>query len=89
MVPAPYCLVALAAVGAMSWSDFAGSEVVLVRVLAQATGAGVLWSVSAGALVAISSVVLAVMYGQSRILFAMPRDGLVPRVFSKVDARTR
>lgn len=85
-----YCLVGLAAVGAMRWETFAGSEAVLSQVLVHATGTGVLWSVllAVGALVAISSVVLAVMYGQTRILFAMSRDGLVPRVFSKVDAKT-
>ena len=37
---------------------------------------------------AISSVVLTVLYGQTRILFAMSRDGLVPRSLSTVDART-
>jgi basic amino acid/polyamine antiporter, APA family len=35
--------------------------------------------------VAIFSVVFAVLYGQTRILFAMSRDGLVPKVFAKVD----
>lgn len=28
------------------------------------------------------------LYGQTRILFAMSRDGLVPKVFAKVDAKT-
>ncbi|WP_017975065.1 amino acid permease [Actinopolyspora halophila] len=90
VVTALYCLVALAAVGAMPWRRFADAEAVLSQVLTQATGAGVLWSVllSVGALVAISSVVLAVMYGQTRILFSMSRDGLMPRVFSRVDERT-
>ncbi|GAB3301538.1 amino acid permease [Parasphingorhabdus pacifica] len=90
VVTALYCLVALAAVGAMPWNAFASTEAVLSHVLTQATGAGVLWSVllSVGALVAISSVVLAVMYGQTRVLFAMSRDGLVPRIFSRVDAKT-
>ena len=35
--------------------------------------------ISFGALVAITSVVLTLLYGQSRILFAMSRDGLLPR----------
>ncbi|WP_019854060.1 amino acid permease [Actinopolyspora mortivallis] len=90
VVTALYCLVALAAVGAMPWTAFDSSEAVLSQVLARATGAGAFWSVllSLGALVAIASVVLAVMYGQTRILFAMSRDGLVPRVFAEVDRRT-
>lgn len=40
------------------------------------------------AVVAIASVVLTVLYGQTRVLFAMSRDGLVPKVFSKVHAKT-
>jgi APA family basic amino acid/polyamine antiporter len=33
-------------------------------------------------------VVLTVLYGQTRILFAMSRDGLVPKVFAKVHPKT-
>jgi APA family basic amino acid/polyamine antiporter len=45
--------------------------------------------ISFGALVAITSVVLTLLYGQSRILFAMSRDGLMPRYISKVNQKTR
>ncbi|KPC82523.1 amino acid permease, partial [Streptomyces sp. NRRL WC-3753] len=44
--------------------------------------------VAFGAVVAIASVVLAVMYGQTRILMSMSRDGLVPRVFERVSPKT-
>jgi APA family basic amino acid/polyamine antiporter len=37
--------------------------------------------------VAIASVVLTVLYGQTRILVSMSRDGLMPSVLSKVDHR--
>ncbi|HET6636329.1 MAG TPA: amino acid permease [Streptomyces sp.] len=89
IVTALYCLVALAAVGAMPWQDFAGSEAALSGVLQQVTGNS-LWAVllAVGAVVAIASVVLTVLYGQTRILFAMSRDGLVPKIFSKVHPRT-
>lgn len=40
------------------------------------------------AVIAIASVVLTVLYGQTRILFAMSRDGLVPKVFSRVHPRS-
>ncbi|QNP62288.1 amino acid transporter [Streptomyces genisteinicus] len=84
-----YCLVALVAVGAMPWQDFEGTEAALARIMQDVTGDS-FWSVvlAAGAVVAIASVVFAVLYGQTRILFAMSRDGLVPRVFARVDART-
>jgi APA family basic amino acid/polyamine antiporter len=41
-----------------------------------------------GALVAITSVLLTVFYGQTRIFFAMARDGLMPRGVAKVNPRT-
>ncbi|MBW1604663.1 amino acid permease [Streptomyces sp. JJ66] len=84
-----YVLVAAVAVGAVPWQSFEGSEAALAGVLSDVTGQ-TFWAtlLAAGAVIAIASVVLAVMYGQTRILFAMSRDGLVPRVFSKVHPRT-
>ncbi|WJY49283.1 amino acid permease [Streptomyces chengbuensis] len=84
-----YCLVALVAVGAMPWQDFEGTEAALAQIMKDVTGQG-FWGVvlAAGAVVAIASVVFAVLYGQTRILFAMSRDGLVPKVFAKVDEKT-
>jgi hypothetical protein len=43
--------------------------------------------ISFGALVAITSVVLTILYGQTRITFAMCRDGLLPRGFAKLSPR--
>ncbi|MFF3459439.1 amino acid permease [Streptomyces sp. NPDC002730] len=84
-----YCLVALVAVGAMPWQDFEGTEAALAQIMKDVTGQSV-WGVvlAAGAVVAIASVVFAVLYGQTRILFAMSRDGLVPKLFAKVNPRT-
>ncbi|MFI7613124.1 amino acid permease [Nonomuraea terrae] len=90
IVTAVYVLVALAAVGAMPWTDFdpEGTEASLSHIADLAMGAT--WPgliVSFGAVVAIASVVLTVIYGQTRILFAMSRDGLIPRVFQRVSPR--
>ncbi|MEV7543258.1 amino acid permease [Streptomyces sp. NPDC089915] len=84
-----YVLVAFVAVGAMPWKDFEGTEAALAQIMTDVTGTSV-WGVvlAAGAIVAIFSVVFAVLYGQTRILFAMSRDGLVPKVFAKVDEKT-
>ncbi|MFD0270276.1 amino acid permease [Streptomyces sp. NPDC127106] len=84
-----YCLVAFVAVGAMPWQDFEGTEAALAQIMTDVTG-GSFWGIvlAAGAVVAIASVVFAVLYGQTRILFAMSRDGLVPKVFAKVDEKT-
>lgn len=87
-----YVLVAVAALGARPYTDFSGAkgEAVLAQIMEQVTGAG--WPaalLSAAAIISIFSVVLAVIYGQTRILFAMGRDGLLPRVFTKVSPRTQ
>ncbi|MET9698658.1 amino acid transporter [Streptomyces sp. NPDC006529] len=84
-----YVLVAFVAVGAMPWQDFEGTEAALAKIMTDVSGHA-FWGVvlAAGAVVAIASVVFAVLYGQTRILFAMSRDGLVPKVFAKVNPKT-
>jgi APA family basic amino acid/polyamine antiporter len=81
--------VALAAVGALPADELAGSEAPLAKALSE--GAGVEWAadiLSFGALVAITSVVLTVLFGQTRIAFSMSRDGLMPRWLGKTSSRT-
>ncbi|MFJ6699751.1 amino acid permease [Streptomyces sp. NPDC091272] len=89
IVTALYVLVAAVAVGARNWKGFEGSEAALAGIMKDVTGQA-FWGtlLAAGAVIAIASVVLTVLYGQTRVLFAMSRDGLVPRVFSKVSPRT-
>ncbi|MBM6622749.1 amino acid permease [Micrococcaceae bacterium RIT802] len=84
-----YILVAVAAVGAKDWQWFIGKEAALVQVLEEITGqAWVALVFSVGAVVAIVSIVITVLYGQTRVLVAMSRDGMVPRVFGKLHPRT-
>jgi APA family basic amino acid/polyamine antiporter len=45
------------------------------------------WLVGAAAIIALPSVILMMMFGQTRIFFVMSRDGLLPEVFSKVHPR--
>jgi APA family basic amino acid/polyamine antiporter len=90
IVTATYILVAIAAVGAQPWTEFAGQEAGLAVILHNLTGAG--WPavvISLGALASIFSVLLATLYGQTRILYAMSRDGLLPKLFQKVDEERR
>ncbi len=85
-----YILVALAATGAIPYKELDGSEAPLADALSE--GAGFTWGatvLSIGALIAITSVVLTVLYGQTRIMFAMSRDGLVPRWLAYVHPKTR
>jgi APA family basic amino acid/polyamine antiporter len=84
-----YILVAVAAIGLTPADKLAGSEAPLTDAIRQGAGLGS-WAgdlLSFGALVAITSVVLTILYGQTRIFFSMSRDGLVPRWFSKLNAR--
>ena len=90
VVTVVYLLVAVAAVGAQPAAEFAGQEAGLAVILEHVTGAT--WPavvLAAGAVVSIFSVTLVVMYGQTRILFAMSRDGMIPSFFGRVDARRR
>jgi basic amino acid/polyamine antiporter, APA family len=84
-----YVLVSVAAVGALPAAQLAESDAPLSEALEQ--GAGLSWAAALtafGALVAITSVLLVILYGQTRIFFAMARDGLVPESWATVNART-
>ncbi|MCX5581598.1 APC family permease [Kaistia terrae] len=90
VVTAIYLLVAIAAVGAQPWTAFSDQNAGLAVILRNVTGAtwpSILFSI--GAIVSIFSVTLAAMFGQTRILMAMSRDGLLPTVFGKVDPATQ
>ena len=83
-----YMIVALAAVGAMSYTVFGHSPAPLALIMRE-LGQGAAAKIVAGAaVVALPTVLLAFFYGQSRIFFVMSRDGLLPRGLSKVSART-
>ena len=45
--------------------------------------------INLGVTVGLGSTILALLYGQSRILYAMSRDGLLPAAFGKVNPKTR
>lgn len=92
VVTALYMLVTFAALGAQNWQNDAGkgAEAVLSSIANAAVGGT--WAgniIAVGAIISIFSVVLVTLYGQTRILFAMGRDGLLPSVFTRVNPRTR
>ncbi len=83
-----YVLVALGAVGIATTEQLSGSDAPLAAALDE--GAGIDWAAAVlafGAVVAITSVILVILYGQSRIFFAMCRDGLMPKRLAKVHPR--
>ena len=58
--------------------DYAGPGLYFVKV-----------AVEIGAVLGLTSVALVLLYGQSRILFAMAQDGVVPAAFGHIRTRTR
>jgi APA family basic amino acid/polyamine antiporter len=82
-----YILVSLSASAAVPYEKLNGQDAPLAFALKQM---GFDWAanlISLGALIAITSVVLTVLYGQTRIMFAMCRDGLLPRRWAKLSSR--
>lgn len=89
IVTITYVLVAVSAIGAREWTWFVGTEAALVQIVGELTGQPMFVLIFAlASVLAIASVVLTVLYGQTRILMSMSRDGLVPAVFGKVSKRT-
>jgi APA family basic amino acid/polyamine antiporter len=89
IVTALYVAVTIVAVAAQPFADFKDQEAGLSAILEKVTGST--WPgtvLAAGAVISIFSVTLVVLYGQSRILFAMARDGMIPEFFHKLDPRT-
>jgi APA family basic amino acid/polyamine antiporter len=83
-----YILVAITAVGAMSYTRLGGSSEPLALVLRSLGHPSASYVVAGAALVALPTVILVMMYGQSRVFFVMARDGLLPRALSEVSKRT-
>jgi APA family basic amino acid/polyamine antiporter len=84
-----YVIVTVVALGAQAPDKFANQDAGLAAILENVLHANWPGTVLAiGAVISIFSVTLIVMYGQTRILFAMSRDGMVPPVFHKVSKRT-
>ncbi len=83
-----YIIVAIITVGLVPADSLDGSNSPLTTAIKE--GTGLAWAgdiLSLGALIAITSVVLTILYGQSRIMFAMSRDGLVPKFFGRLNKK--
>jgi basic amino acid/polyamine antiporter, APA family len=87
-----YVAVALAGVGSQPVEEFgseeqqsAGLSVIMENITGSAVPGTIL---AAGAVISIFSVTLVTLYGQTRILFAMGRDRMLPDRFAEVHPRT-
>ena len=88
VVLALYLAVAVAAIGAKPPSEFEPGSPILSVIAREVTGTEAASRfISAGAALSIFTVVLAVLYGQTRVTFTMGRDGFLPRAFDRVNGR--
>jgi len=83
-----YMAVAIAAIGALPFQQLANSPEPLALVLRSLGQPFAAHLIALAAVIALPSVILVMMYGQSRVFFVMARDGLLPRALAKVSPRT-
>ena len=83
-----YMAVAASALGAVPYTALADSAEPLAAVMRGLNHPLAATLIAAAAIVALPTVILAFMYGQSRIFFVMARDGLLPQRLARVSAKT-
>ncbi|KIQ19594.1 amino acid permease [Rhodococcus sp. MEB064] len=82
-----YVAVTLVLTGMVNYTELAGESATLATAFELN---GITWAqkiISFGALAGLTTVVMVLMLGQSRVLFAMSRDGLMPRRLAKTGKR--
>jgi APA family basic amino acid/polyamine antiporter len=82
-----YMAVAASAVGAMAPAEFAKSGEPLALVLRTLGYPEMAAAIAGVAAIALPTVILAFLFGQSRIFFVMARDGLLPRWLGSVNEK--
>ncbi|KQU55566.1 amino acid permease [Sphingomonas sp. Leaf339] len=83
-----YMAVAVAAIGALPFRVLADSPEPLALVLRSLNQPFAAHVIALAAVIALPSVILVMMYGQSRIFFVMARDGLLPQRLATVSKRS-
>ena len=82
-----YMAVAAAALGGAQYRELAASGEPLAMVMRNLQHPLTATFIGGAAVVALPTVIMAFMYGQSRIFFVMARDGLLPQRLAKVHPR--
>jgi APA family basic amino acid/polyamine antiporter len=82
-----YMAVAATAIGAMAPAEFAQSPEPLAFIIRSLGHPGAANLIGLAAIIAMPTVIMVFMYGQTRVFFAMARDGLLPRGLAKVHSR--
>jgi APA family basic amino acid/polyamine antiporter len=79
-----YILIAYCAVGSWDFHEFSASREPLAFILRSLDHPTAALLIGAAAIIALPSVILVMMYGQTRVLFVMSRDGLLPTKLSQL-----
>jgi APA family basic amino acid/polyamine antiporter len=82
-----YMVIAACALGAVPFGVFSKSPEPLAFVLKQLGQPGAAAIIAGAAVVAMPTVIMVFMFGQTRVFFAMARDGLLPRSLARVNQR--
>ncbi|GHD66436.1 amino acid permease [Jeongeupia chitinilytica] len=82
-----YVVVSAIMTGIVPYPKFAGIDHPVSLALQYAGQNWVAGFIDLGAILGMTTVILVMAYGQSRVIFAMSRDGLLPPVLSKVHPR--
>ncbi|MDR0798284.1 MAG: amino acid permease [Dysgonamonadaceae bacterium] len=85
-----YIAVSLVLTGIVNYKDLNVAAPIALAI--DTAGAGLRWLaplVKIGAIAGLSSVVMVLMYGQSRVFYSMAKDGLLPSLFAKLHHRYR
>jgi APA family basic amino acid/polyamine antiporter len=82
-----YMIVAACALGASPYTVFSKSSEPLAFILRGLDHPLAASLIAGAAVLALPTVIMVFMYGQSRVFFAMARDGLLPQRLSQVNAR--
>jgi APA family basic amino acid/polyamine antiporter len=82
-----YMLVAVAAIGAAPFMSFANSPEPLALILRELGRPGFATFLAVSAIIALPTVLLGFLFGQSRIFFTMARDGMLPVALARVSSR--
>ncbi len=82
-----YMIVAVTAVGALAYTRFADSPEPLALILRGIGQPGAAAFLAGSAVIALPTVILAFLYGQSRIFFVMARDNMLPQSLARVSSR--
>ncbi|MTD14092.1 amino acid permease [Nakamurella sp. YIM 132087] len=83
-----YVLVTVVLTGMVSYTELPGDDATLSSAFSLVGNGWAAKVIAIGALAGLTTVVLVLMLGQSRIIFAMSRDGLLPRGIGSVSPRS-